>query len=47
MLKISINAKCSRPIIVALQVGAVKIYISKKERQGETQFTTKTEVHYP
>jgi hypothetical protein len=35
---------------VALQVGAVKIYaarveaLKKKERQGETQFTTKIEI---
>jgi hypothetical protein len=45
--------KGSRLIIVALKVGAVKIYgatleaLKKKERQGETQFTTKTEVHAP
>jgi hypothetical protein len=36
-----------RVIIVRVQVGAVKIYVAavealrKKERQGETQFTTK------
>jgi hypothetical protein len=53
MLKVAFNAKGSRLIIVALQVGAVKIYaatleaLKKKERQGETQFTTKTEVHAP
>jgi len=42
-------------LIVALQVGAVKIYVAivewrrykEKERQGETQFTTKTEVPPP
>jgi hypothetical protein len=47
------NAQGSRLIIiVALQVGAVKIYAAatvwgakeEKERQGETQFTIKTEV---
>jgi hypothetical protein len=38
---------------VASQVGAVEIYagtmeaLKKKERQGETQFTTKTEVPPP
>jgi hypothetical protein len=43
----------SRLIIVALQVEAVKIYVAsvealkQKERQGETQFTTKTEVPSP
>jgi hypothetical protein len=38
-------------MIVGLQVGAVKIYaaatgkaLMKNERQGETQFTTETEV---
>jgi len=37
------NAQSSRGIIVAVQVGAVKIYVAavealrKKERQGETQ----------
>jgi hypothetical protein len=37
------NAQGSRGIIVAVQVGAVKIYVAgvealrKKERQGETQ----------
>ncbi len=40
-------------LIVVLQVGAVKIYaatmetLKRKERQGETQFTTKTEVPPP
>jgi hypothetical protein len=44
------NAQGSRLIIVALQVGAVKIYtttvaaLKKKERHGETQLTVKTEV---
>jgi hypothetical protein len=44
------NAQGSRGIIVAVQVGAVKIYVaavealSKKERQGETQKTIKTRV---
>ncbi len=48
MLKISINAQGSRLNIVALQVGAAKIYaatveaLKKKERRGETEFTTKT-----
>jgi hypothetical protein len=48
--KSAFNAQGSRLIIVALQVGAVKIYaarvkaLKKKERQGETQFTTQTEV---
>jgi len=41
------NAQGSRGIIVAVQVGAVKIYVAavealrKKERQGETQETMK------
>jgi hypothetical protein len=41
------NAQGSRLIILVLQVGAVKIYVGavealrKKERQDETQFTTK------
>jgi hypothetical protein len=41
------NAQGSRGIIVAVQVGAVKIYVAevkalmKKERQGETQETIK------
>ncbi len=47
--KSAFNAHGWRLIIVALQVGAVKIYaatveaLKKKERQGETEFTTKTE----
>jgi hypothetical protein len=42
------NAQGSKVIILVLQVGAVKIYVTavkalrKKERQDETQFTTKT-----
>jgi hypothetical protein len=41
------NAQGLRVIIVVVQVGAVKIYmeaveaLEKKERQDETQFTTK------
>jgi hypothetical protein len=41
------NAQGSRVIIVVVQVGAVKIYVAamealrKKERQDETEFTTK------
>jgi hypothetical protein len=39
------NAQRSRVIIVVLQLGAVKIYVvealRRKERQDETQFTTK------
>jgi len=41
------NAQGSRVIIVVVQLGAVKIYVAavealkKKERQDETQFTTK------
>jgi len=41
------NAQGSRVIIVVVQVGAVKIYVTavealrKKERGDETQFTTK------
>jgi hypothetical protein len=41
------NAQGSRVIIVVVQVGAVKIYVGvvealmKKEREDETQFTTK------
>ncbi len=48
--KSAFNAQGSRPFIVVLQVGAVKTYaatveaLQKKERQGETGFTTKTEV---
>jgi len=51
--KSAFNAQGSRLIIIALQVRAVKIYaatvktLKKKERQGETQFTTKTEVPHP
>jgi predicted oxidoreductase (fatty acid repression mutant protein) len=45
--KSAFNAQCSRAIIVVVQVGAVKIYgatveaVREKERQDETQFTTK------
>jgi len=52
-LKLTFNAQGSRLIIVALQVGAVKIYaatveaLKKKERQGEIQFITKIEVPPP
>jgi hypothetical protein len=41
------NAQCSRLIIVVVQVRVVKIYVAavealrKKERQDESQFTTK------
>jgi hypothetical protein len=41
------NSQCSRGIIVAVQVGAAKIYVAavealrKKERQGETQEPSK------
>jgi hypothetical protein len=41
------NAQGSRVIIVVVQVGAVEIYVAalkalrKKQRQDETQFTTK------
>jgi hypothetical protein len=45
--KSAFNAQGSRLIIVALQVGAVMEALKKKERQGETQFTTKTEVPPP
>ncbi len=51
--KSAFNGQGSRLIIVALQVGAVKICaatveaLKKKERHGETQFTTKTEVPPP
>jgi hypothetical protein len=50
---LAFNAEGSRLIIVALQIGAVKIYaatveaLKKKERQGDTQFTTETEVPPP
>jgi hypothetical protein len=46
------NTRGSRPIVL-LQVGAMKIYaatvetLKRKERQGETQFTIKTEVNPP
>ncbi len=45
--KSTFNGQCSKLILVALQVGAVKIYAAtveaqkKNERQGETQFTSK------
>jgi hypothetical protein len=45
--KSAFNAQGSRLSIVAVQVGAVEIYVTAvdairwKERQGETQFTTK------
>jgi hypothetical protein len=45
--KSAFNEQGSRRIIVALRVGAVKIYaatveaLKKKEQQGESQFTTK------
>jgi streptomycin 6-kinase len=39
-----LNAQGSRLILVALQVGAVMKALKKNERQGETQFTTKTKV---
>jgi hypothetical protein len=51
--KSAFNAQGSRLIIIALQVGAVKIYaatvktLKKNERQDETQFITKTEVSPP
>ncbi len=44
---LAFNAQGSRLIIVVVQVGAVKIYVTavkeirKKESQDETQFTTK------
>jgi hypothetical protein len=52
----SLTTKCgakqgSRLIIVAVQLGAVKIYVAavealrKKERHDETQFTTKIELN--
>jgi hypothetical protein len=56
MLKTTFNAQGSRLIIKALQVGVLKIYVvimealaylKKNERQGEIQFTTKTEVPPP
>jgi hypothetical protein len=42
-----LNAKCSKVIIVVVQIGAVKIYVAavealrKKDAHDETQFTTK------
>ncbi len=49
-----LNAQGSRGIIVAVQVGAVKIYVAavealmEKERQGQTQETIKIpEFHSP
>jgi hypothetical protein len=47
MLNSAFNAECSRLIIIVIQVKAVIIYVAaveaprKKERQDETQFTTK------
>jgi hypothetical protein len=47
MLKLSNNAQASRLIIIVLHIRPVKIYVTaleelrKKERQDETQFTTK------
>ncbi len=44
---LELHAQSSRLIIVVVQLGAVKIYVAavealrKKERQDETQFTTK------
>ncbi len=45
---LAFNAQGSRVTIVVVQLGAVKIYVAaavkalkKKERQDETQFTTK------
>jgi hypothetical protein len=41
------SAKCSRAIIVMVEVGVMKVYVAaveslrKKERGDETQFTTK------
>jgi len=45
--KSAFNAQGSRLVIVALQVGALIEAPKKEERQGETQFTTKTEVPLP
>jgi hypothetical protein len=51
--KSAFRAQGSRLIIVALQVGAVKMYaaivqaLKKKERQGEIQFTTKLRPPHP
>jgi hypothetical protein len=50
MLISAFNAQGSRGNIVAVQVGAVKIYVAavevlrKKERQGETQEPSKSMV---
>jgi hypothetical protein len=47
MLKLTFNAEGSRVVIIVVQVGAMKIYVAPmewlrtKERQDETQFTTK------
>ncbi len=47
MLKFRFDAQRSRVIIEVVQVGTVKIYVAavetlrKKERDNETQFTTK------
>ncbi len=46
-LSMKFNAQGSRRIVVAVRIGAVKIYVAvvealrKKERQGETQETIK------
>jgi CRISPR/Cas system endoribonuclease Cas6 (RAMP superfamily) len=46
------NAQGSRLIIVVVQLGAVKIYVAavealkQKERQDETQFTTKIPIFH-
>jgi len=54
--KTTFNAQGSRPIIIALQVGVLKIYatimevlayLKKNEKHGEIQFTTKIEVPPP
>jgi hypothetical protein len=44
--KSAFNAQGSRLIIVVLQVGIV-MEVLRKERHGETQFTTKLEVPPP
>jgi hypothetical protein len=47
MLKLTFNAEGSRVIIIVVQVGTMKIYVTPmewlgtKERQDETQFTIK------
>jgi hypothetical protein len=47
MLKLSISCTRLRVTIIVVEVGAMKIYVPavealrKKERQGDTQFTTK------